>query len=540
MRIALAQIYPRLGDFTHNRKKILEFTAQAKAKAVNLVVFPEASLCGYPPNDLLERDGFAKTAAREIRTLQKSLPKDIAILIGCFLKNPNPKGKPYQNCAVFLQKNRPVKTFAKELLPTYDVFDEARHVEPGKVSDNILQFGGKRILVTVCEDIWGWQVDKKSFVRYSRNPLTDVKSKGIDLVVNLSASPFTQNKAKDRLAVVKKTVSLLKCPVVYVNRVGSQDELIFDGGSLFLNKTAKVCHQIPFFKEDLTVIDVSQSQRTANAPKKNQTELLRQALIQGIQGFVNGNGFDQIHLGLSGGIDSALVAVLAEEALGPKHVTLIGMPGPFSAKESLLWARQLALNIKSEWLEMPIIDAYNATVESLQKTLGVATFGIMHENLQARLRGLMLMAYGNQRRSLLLATSNKSELAVGYSTLYGDLCGALAPIGDLLKKDVYALVQHINQERGVIPVEIIDRAPSAELRPNQKDEDSLPPYPVLDPIVENLVEKRKPAVTSLEKEILIKLYHSEFKRWQAPPILKITDHAFGRGRRFPITTEPVF
>jgi NAD+ synthase (glutamine-hydrolysing) len=364
--------------------------------------------------------------------------------------------------------------------------------------------------------------------------------KKMDLVVNLSASPFTSQKDYLRRKVVTKAASYFKAPVIYVNMVGAQDELIFDGGSFAVDKSGSLLTQAPFFEENLQVIDLertkNQASRTFPSFKRqaSKIELLRQALVLGIRDFAQKIGIGRLHLGLSGGIDSALVACLAKDAVGPQNVCGISMPGPYSRPESLLLAEQLAQNIGIEFKIIPLNPMYSSVISGIEQSLGAREFGLMNENVQARLRGLLLMSYSNRENSLLLNTSNKSELAVGYSTLYGDLCGGLSPIGDLLKGEVISICKHYNLESELIPHEIITRPPSAELRPNQLDQDTLPPYDLLDEIVDKLVVKRKPPRGPLEKRILNLLMTSEFKRWQAPPILKVSDHAFGRGRRFPI------
>lgn len=536
MRIALAQIDAFLGDFEGNAEKILNFTKRARERRCDLVVFPEAALFGYHPVDLLERPSIVEAQERAMREVHKRLPKGIAILVGAIVRNTSRGGKGYWNAAVLLQKGQKPKIFPKTLLPTYDVFDESRHIEPGDVSRNIFRFKGKRILVTVCEDIWAWpRKDNPFFSTYGRNPLREVKRGGVDLVVNLSASPFTHSKLKNRRLVVASTAKHFKTPVVYVNMVGGQDELIFDGGSFVADARGRVLGQCVRFAEDLNVFDVNDGKVAGLSDVDDQTpETTRRALVLGLRDFVRKTGFKKVHFGLSGGIDSALVACLAVDALGPDAVTAVALPGPFSADVSLSAAREMAERLGVRFLEMPISSLYDEAVRDLDRALGKSDFGLMHENIQARLRGLLLMGLSNREGSLLLGTSNKSELAVGYSTLYGDMIGALMPIGDLLKTEVYALARHYNSEHELIPSIIIDRAPSAELRANQKDQDSLPPYEELDAAVRRLAVGFAPARTDVERRVLEMMFKSEFKRWQSPPVLKVSDHAFGRGRRFPV------
>ncbi len=535
MRIALAQINSFLGDFSGNREKILEYIHRALDRRCDLVVFPEASLFGYHPVDLLERPSIVAAQEDELKKLVKQVPKGVGVLIGAIVKNRSGEGKSYWNAAVFIERGKKPVIIPKTLLPAYDVFDESRHIEPGQVKDNLLNFKGHKILVTICEDIWGWQrKGNPAYSSYGHNPLAKVRRKGIDVVINLSASPFTLKKFASRLVVTKKTAAHFNCPLVYVNMVGAQDELIFDGGSFAVDQKGKIRAQCIRFDEDLNVFDLETMEGGTRELPEDPNELTRRALVLGLRDFIRKTGFSKIHLGLSGGVDSALVACLAADAIGPMNVTGISMPGPFTSKESETLARQLATNLGIRLLEMPIQTMYESAVQVVNQAMGEAPFSLMNENLQSRMRGLLLMAFSNREGSLLLGTTNKSELAVGYGTLYGDMIGGLMPIADLLKTEVYALARHYNSETEIIPREIIDRAPSAELRANQTDQDSLPPYDELDQTVRRLVEGFGTAKSETEKQVLHMLMKSEFKRWQAPPVLKISEHAFGRGRRFPI------
>ena len=535
MRIALAQINSFLGDFEGNKNKILEYVARARERRCDLVVFPEAALFGYHPADLLERPSLVARQEKALREIHRALPKGVGALVGAFVRNTSKKGKGFWNAAVFLEKGAKPRVFAKQLLPTYDVFDESRHVEPGRVADNVFRFRGQRVLVTICEDIWGWpRKDNPFFSSYGRNPLTEVKAGAVDLVVNLSASPFTHTKFANRRVVTGKTAKRFRAPMVYVNMVGAQDELIFDGGSFALDARGRVVAQCVRFEEDLNVLDLAEKKGGARELASDPQEVLRRALVLGLRDFLRKTGFGKVHLGLSGGVDSALVACLAVDAVGPGNVTGLMLPGPFTSRESLDYAEKLASNLGIGLKTLPITPAYEEALRSFEKTEGPAEFGLVNENMQARLRGLMLMAHSNRERSLLLGTSNKSEFAVGYSTLYGDMIGGLMPIGDLLKGEVYALSRHYNSESELIPVGILDRPPSAELRANQKDQDSLPPYERLDAAIKRLVVGFHAPKDELEERVLDMMMKSEFKRWQSPPVLKVSDHAFGRGRRFPV------
>lgn len=535
MRVALAQINAFLGDFAGNKSKILDYINRASDRHCDLVVFPEAALFGYHPADLLERPSVVAEQERMLPEITKKIPKGIGVLVGAFLKNKSGKGKGYWNAAVFLERGKKPLVFPKQLLPTYDVFDESRHVEPGSLANNIFRFKGKKILVTICEDIWGWpRKGNPGFSNYGVNPLTKVPRKGIDLVVNLSASPFTETKFRNRQIVVGMTARHFRAPMVYVNMVGGQDELIFDGGSFAVNEKGKVVGQSVRFEEDLNMYDLNAGEGWIRELASNPQEILRSALVMGLREFVQKCGFKKVHLGLSGGIDSALVACLAADALGPMNVTGIALPGPFTTKDSVDLARKLADNLGIKLLEVPITKLYENATAEFDRVFGVREFGLPHENVQARLRGLTLMAYSNRENSMLVGTTNKSELAVGYGTLYGDLVGGVMPIADLLKSEVYELSRHYNSENEIIPEKIIERAPSAELRPNQTDQDSLPPYDELDKAVHSMVEGFNSPKNETEKRILSMMMKSEFKRWQAPPVLKVSDHAFGRGRRFPV------
>lgn len=536
MRIALAQINPTVGDFEKNAQKIIEFSQRAKERRCDLVVFPECALFGYWAGDLLERPSVVEQQLKALKTIQNKIPNDIGILFGFVSKNESTQGRLFKNSAIFITKKGKPRLFSKELLPTYDIFDEYRHFEFGDLSKNILKFKGKTLLITICEDIWGWS-GAWTGVRYPKNPLLKVKGKKFDCIINISASPFSQTKLKRRRMVVKKAVDLLKAPMVYVNLVGAEDEVIFDGGSFAMDKKGKILSQSIFFEEDLNVVDLKEGTGGHREVAKKDLDVLRQAVVFGLREFVTKNGFQRVHLGLSGGIDSALVACLAVDALGPGRVSGYALPSEFNAPESLALAKQLAKNLGIEIKTIPLEECYDKVIETFSSVFGPFEFGVVNENFQARLRGLLLMGVSNLKNSLLLTTGNKSEYATGYCTLYGDMCGGLAPIADLLKEQVYALSRAYNSETELIPKEIIERAPSAELRPNQKDQDTLPPYDVLDPIVKKLVEDKKPAATEIEKWVLQRMYTSEFKRWQAPPILRVSDHAFGRGRRLPITNK---
>ncbi|MDZ4081357.1 MAG: NAD+ synthase, partial [Bdellovibrionales bacterium] len=502
-----------------------------------LVIFPELSLFGYVPNDLLERKSIIEIQAKELALLARQIPAGISALVGCVSVVPGKSGKlvedlsskPLFNSAVLLQRGKKPKYIHKTRLATFDVFDESRHFQASPqakpATENFINIKGQRILVTVCEDIWGWGD--------SANPLLKIPKSKVDLVVNLSASPFTKTKKQKRMLVIGQTAKRFNAPVAYVNMVGAQDEILFDGRSMVVGKSGKCELELVAFEEDFAVFDISKKNPSRFEPA-DDLEVLRRALVMGIRDFAKKTGLSKVHFGLSGGIDSAVIACLAAEALGSQSVAAVTLPSFFNDPKSREAAEGLAKKLGIRCINMDIWPAYQSLIKTFEEAVGVSPFGLVNENLQARVRGLLLMAFSNKEASLLLTTGNKSEYAAGYSTLYGDQCGGLAPLGDLLKGEVYALARYYNQDAELIPSWIIDRPPSAELRPNQTDQDSLPPYEELDAAVVRVIEERKPARTGTEKWLLEASYRSEFKRWQAPPILKISDHAFGRGRRMPI------
>lgn len=534
MRIALAQINPVLGDFNYNKLKIIDSIKSLSAKKSEMIVFPEGSLFGYHPFDLLERDQLVEQQLKALKDILKIIPKGVHVLIGGFEKNKNKNGRPYFNTAFLCTNKKIIKSFHKELLPTGDVFDEARFIEKGKIKDNYFTIKGKKFLLTICEDIWAWD-DKRNKSNYAVNPIKKLPRKKIDLIINMSASPFHKGKLKQRLNMASKTAQYLKAPIVYVNLVGAQDELIYDGQSFILNKKGLLIHKMISFEEDQNIFDLATYENwNRSAINENETEQLRKALVLGIKDFTKKIGIEKVHLGLSGGIDSALVSVLAVDALGASNVKLFALPTKFNLSESFTSAQELAKNIGIKLTDISIESTFQHIKKIIDQEFNIQKFSLTHENLQSRIRGLFLMAYSNFAGSLLLTTGNKSEYATGYTTLYGDMCGGLAVIGDLTKKEVYSLCELYNKETTVIPNFILTRAPSAELRPDQKDQDSLPEYNLLDKSVVNIVEKKNKANNQTEQWLLNQLMKTEFKRWQAAPILKISEHAFGRGRRYPL------
>ncbi len=532
-RIGVAQINPTLGDFENNKNKILDYVQRAKEMKCSVVVFPECSLFGYHPFDLLERSEEVDRQEKEFKELCQKIPSDIGVVVGLITRNKSRRGKPYFNSAAFLVKAKKPQIFNKQLLPTGDVFDEARFIETGDLSKNFFSFKGKKFFITICEDIWAWEFSKERSP-YKENPLKKIIRKNIDLVINISASPYFLGKMNLRDRVTLATAKHFKAPVLYANLVGAQDEIIFDGQSFLMTPNGKKPFQCLAFQEHLNVFDLKTFESWHQPPVLNKTEELRKALVLGIQNFCTKTALSKVHFGLSGGIDSAVVACLAADALGPNKVFALALPGPFSSVESLELAHKMAANLGIGLKKLSIVETYEKALRSFSEAFDFKEFNVVNENLQARLRGLFLMAYSNKENSLLLTTGNKSEYATGYATLYGDMCGGLAPIADLTKAQVYELAEYYNLQGELIPKQIIHRPPTAELRPNQKDQDSLPPYPELDLAVINIVEKKRAARTKTEKWLLANLFRSEFKRWQAPPILKVSEHSFGRGRRYPV------
>ncbi len=517
MRTCLAQINSTLADFTANRKRILQAVNAAATNNVDLIIFPECTLFGYSPADLLERESLVDEQLKEFKKLIKEIPQNIGVLVGLVTKNASKRGRPYFNSVAFLQKGKAPQFFHKELHPVGDIFDDGRYFEKGSIEKNILKFKNKKLLILICEDMWAWP-DSKGKSAYKDNPITKLKKQKFDLIINMSASPFWKDKAKARKQVAASTAKFLKAPLVYTNTVGALDEVIYDGGSFAMDKNGKVTAQASFFQEEFLIAH-------DKAKEPTETEMIHKALVLGIKDYCEKNNLKKIHLGLSGGIDSAVVACLATEALGKNNVSAYALPGPYTTPESNQLAKELAQTLDIHFESISIQKTYEALVQELH----INGVSLINENLQARIRGTILMAIANRDQSLLLSTSNKSEYATGYSTLYGDMCGGLAPLGDLTKKEVYDLAK-----RMPIAKAIIERPPTAELRPNQKDQDSLPPYDLLDQAVENITSG-KAAKSETEKWLLPVYYRNEFKRWQAPPILKVAKRSFGQGRRYPLT-----
>ncbi len=539
MRIAIGQINPVIGDFAGNVDKILEFAARARELGAELAVFPEMCICGYPPLDLVDQDSFVEAGLQGLRRLRRSCPRGIGVTVGYVDRNRGEAGKPLANAVSLLADGEILATQTKTLLPSYDVFDEARWFQPA-VSRQVIPFRGERLGIAICEDMW-WEAEMPAGMRYPVDPVKELLDGGASLILAPSASPFYSGKPRIRLELASGIGQRSGVPVVYVNTVGANDSLIFDGQSFCTAGDGRLVFLGEAFREQLALVDTARPGPELSLSEDRYGELAR-ALELGIADYLAKCGIGRVHLGLSGGIDSALVAVLAARAVGPERVTAFALPSRYSSPGSLSDAEELAGNLGIRLQRVSIEPAFAASLESLQPVFGDAAPDITEENLQARLRGLLLMAYANKFHSLLLATGNKSELATGYCTLYGDMCGGLAPIGDLLKTEVYALARRLNRERRLIPEAVLTKPPSAELKPDQTDQDTLPPYDELDRILERyLLDNATAQQIAAEGEnpdtvrrVLDLVGKAEFKRRQAAPILKVTPRAFGTGRRIPI------
>lgn len=540
MKVAIGQINSTVGDFQGNRKKIEEYSIQAEKKGCSIIVFPELAICGYPPNDLLNYPEFLDENIRNLRQLQKTLPPNIAVAVGHVDKNYEGSGKPLRNIVSVIYEGTIIHSQGKTLLPTYDVFDEARYFEPAK-AHTLFSVFGKKIGIAICEDIW-WEEDQEGGNQYLIDPVRELLDAGADLLLAPSASPFYAGKTATRLALVRKISNTASIPAVYANMVGGNDGLIFDGHSFITDRTGNCIHWGRGFKEDLIINNPDEKNPPVSVNTEKYEEI-EEALILGIQDYLAKCGFHSVHLGLSGGVDSALVAYLAVQALGAEGVTTFSLPSRYSSEGSIKDAEALTANLGTTLHHLPIEKPFSAFLDILSPVFQGKKSDVTEENIQARIRGVLLMAYSNKMGSLLLTTGNKSELATGYCTLYGDMTGGLAVIGDLFKTEVFGLCRHINRNKEIIPESILTKPPSAELRPDQKDEDSLPPYPILDTILRGYLLEHKSGETIAEegdieidlvRDILNLVAKAEYKRLQAPPVLKISPKAFGNGRRIPV------
>ncbi len=542
MKIALAQINTTVGDFAGNVARIVDFARQAHARGADWVVFPELALCGYPPRDLVERPEFVARCESELVRLAGLLPP-IPTLVGYVRRSHVAQGKPVADAAAILAGGKVVLDYAKILLPFYDVFDESRYFEPGR-EIAVYDSGGLRFAVTICEDVWN---DKNFWKKqlYARDPVEETAQAGAHLILNIASSPYATDKIQLRHDMLKTIATTRRVPVIYVNHVGGNDQLVFDGSSMAFDSRGELRARAKSFDEDLVLFDMEGGCDLRPAPA-SETEEVYLALCLGIRDYVRKCGFENVVVGLSGGIDSSLVATLAADALGPSNVLGVSMPGPYSSPGSLRDAQALAEKLGIEFRVIPITPIFESYLSTLDPAFEGRPRDVTEENIQARIRGNTLMALSNKFNSLVLSTGNKSELAVGYCTLYGDMAGGLAAIADVPKTMVYELARYANRAGERIPQASLEKAPSAELRPNKTDQDTLPPYDVLDTILRDYIEENRCAQEiaaehhldeGLVRETIRRIHFAEYKRQQAPPTLKVTAKAFGMGRRFPIAQK---
>ncbi|MFN8061667.1 MAG: NAD+ synthase [Vicinamibacterales bacterium] len=539
MKIALLQLNPTVGDIDGNAERIAAFVRRCDHD-VDLCVTPEMSLTGYPARDLLLRRGFIGECRRALVELASALAGHPPVLVGTPVETESSEGRPLFNAAALIRDGCIEGTFAKSLLPTYDVFDEDRYFEPGPGAQRIA-VGHRDCLLTICEDVWN---DRDFWLRrrYHRDPLEAARGTNVSLVINMSASPFTAGKQQLRETMLASLARKHGRALVYVNQVGGNDDLVFDGRSLAFSPTGALLARGQAFDEDVVTIDFDGPQTVVPPTDGDRESETFRALVLGTRDYARKCGFTKAILGLSGGVDSALTAVVAAEALGSENVVGVLMPSPFSSAGSIDDSIELARRLSIDTYQVPIAPMLASYETALAPMLGGAVAGITHENLQARIRGNVLMALANSRGALLLTTGNKSEVAVGYCTLYGDMCGGLAVIADLPKTAVYAVTRWVNRSRPVVPEPVLTKPPSAELRPGQTDEDSLPPYDVLDQILERYIERFESAEAIVEAgfapdvvhDVIRQIRLAEFKRKQAAPGLKVTERAFGSGWRMPI------
>jgi len=547
VKIALAQIDPTVGDFQGNTERILEFTRRARRGGAELVVFPELAICGYPPADLLEKPAFVARCGEALEEIAQATAEDgIAVVAGYVTPAPEGCGKHVMNSAALLRGGQVEFVQSKMLLPFYDVFDEQRYFAPA-ARQRTCEMNGTRVALTICEDAW----NDKSFWEnrlYQVDPVEELMKQGARLILNISASPWWRGKRALRREMLAAIAVRHRVPVAMVNQVGGNDSLVFDGSSLVIGPDGQVIAQARSFEEDLIFADLEAltGDCLTGTEDAGESAAMLEALTLGTRDYVHKCGFRKAVVGLSGGIDSALVAAIAVRALRPGNVMTLGMPSPYSSQGSIDDSRELAANLGIRYEVIPIDEIFSGFKHGLSGVFAGRKPDITEENVQSRIRGALLMAYSNKFNALVLTTGNKSEMSTGYCTLYGDMVGALAVIGDVFKTRVYDLCDAVNAERELIPRNILEKPPSAELRPGQMDTDTLPPYEVLDPILEAYVERYEtPEAIAAARGLHFEMVHrvvqmverSEYKRQQAAPVLKVTPKAFGMGRRFPIAVK---
>jgi len=543
VKIALGQINPTVGDFSGNAAKIVDFAHRAQAAGAGMILFPELSVCGYPPRDLVERPSFVARNRETVERIAAETP-GIAVICGLVTPADSETGKSAMNSAALLMEGKVAFVQSKMLLPTYDVFDEMRNFAPAKAQE-LFSFCGNRMALTICEDAWN---DKHFWTKrlYTVDPVEVLIRPGGNFVLNISASPFWMGKRELRRDMLASIARQHKVPVVLVNQVGGNDSLVFDGSSLVLNPEGNIVAQGRSFEEDLIFFDSKTLTGDMHDQISGDVASVYSALVLGTRDYMHKCGFQKAIIGLSGGIDSALTAVIAADAVGPENVIGVGMPGPYSSQGSIDDARALANNLGIRFELLSINQAFEAYREILRGVFAGCKEDVTEENIQSRARGTMLMALSNKFGAIVLSTGNKSELGVGYCTLYGDMVGGLAVISDVPKTLVYRLSEYVNSRRAVIPQATLEKPPSAELRPGQKDSDSLPPYEVLDAVLEDYVEDSHPAERiaaergfdiEVVRRVIRMVDRAEYKRQQAAPGLKISAKAFGYGRRLPIAAK---
>lgn len=543
MKIALAQINTTVGGFAGNVERIVKFAQCAVERGAELVVFHELALCGYPPRDLVEKPEFIQRSEAELERLAGLLP-DIPAVVGYVRRSHVRQGKAVADAAALLHGKKVALDYSKILLAFYDVFDESRYFEPGN-SVGLYQLHGQKVSVTICEDIWN---DKNFWKKqlYTRDPAEESVAAGARILINIASSPFSTDKIQFRHNMLQTLATHHHLPVVYVNQVGGNDQLVFDGSSMAFNAQGELCARAKSFEEDLVIFDTEAGQGDMHEAPASEIEAVYQALVLGTHDYVSKCGFAKVIVGLSGGIDSSLVATLAADALGPENVLGVSMPGPYSSSGSIRDAEALARNLKIDFRVIPMTAIFENYLTTLDPAFEGLPRDVTEENIQARVRGNILMALSNKLSALVLSTGNKSELAVGYCTLYGDMAGGLAAIADVPKTMVYDLARYANRSGERIPQASIEKPPSAELRPNQTDQDTLPPYEVLDIILKGFIEENLSAQEIVEKyqvnpelvrQTILRVNGAEYKRQQAAPALKVTAKAFGIGRRYPIAQK---